>query len=261
MCLGPGTEIQGTGSLLCRKIGPPICSPIGCDFFANSGVRVVCMRWCTMVPLTLYRMSAKFLVPTMVCMWHRMRPIWDIGLQLVRIPCGLCPLLNTKGMLVRRARPRARRASFSARMPSPTLSTNALLSDMSTLAKSILPLLRHFSMSLLLACICTSPLPFLGHWSRGFLLWAAASIHSLGLTSLEWSGPLLHATPRPPWPCMQQRCSTLGNDVSTKACGERGLTEAPYGQIYEFPLHGGRTARHARAEGLYRTIPKLHSSA
>ena len=31
--LGPGTEIQGTGSLFCRKIGPPICW----DFFADFG--------------------------------------------------------------------------------------------------------------------------------------------------------------------------------------------------------------------------------
>ena len=33
VCLGPGTEIQGTGSLFCRKIGPPICW----DFFADLG--------------------------------------------------------------------------------------------------------------------------------------------------------------------------------------------------------------------------------
>ena len=33
MCLGPGTEIQGTGSLFFRKIGPPICW----DFFADLG--------------------------------------------------------------------------------------------------------------------------------------------------------------------------------------------------------------------------------
>ena len=37
MCLGPGTEIQGTGSLFCQKISPPICSPICWDFFADLG--------------------------------------------------------------------------------------------------------------------------------------------------------------------------------------------------------------------------------
>ena len=37
VCLGPGTEIQGTGSLFWRKIGPPICLPICWDFFADLG--------------------------------------------------------------------------------------------------------------------------------------------------------------------------------------------------------------------------------
>ena len=41
VCLGPGTEIQGTGSLFWQKIGPPICSlicsPIGWDFFTDLG--------------------------------------------------------------------------------------------------------------------------------------------------------------------------------------------------------------------------------
>ena len=37
MCLGPGTEIQGTGNLFCRNISPPICSPIIWDFFADLG--------------------------------------------------------------------------------------------------------------------------------------------------------------------------------------------------------------------------------
>ena len=33
--MAPGTEIQGTGSLFCRKIGPLICSLICWDFFAD----------------------------------------------------------------------------------------------------------------------------------------------------------------------------------------------------------------------------------
>ena len=37
MCLGPGTEIQGTGNLFCRKIGLPICSPICWEFLADWG--------------------------------------------------------------------------------------------------------------------------------------------------------------------------------------------------------------------------------
>ena len=37
MCSGPGTEIQGTGSLFCRKIGAPICLPICWDFFTDLG--------------------------------------------------------------------------------------------------------------------------------------------------------------------------------------------------------------------------------
>ena len=37
MCLGPGTEIQVTGNLFWRKIGPLICWPIFCDFFADFG--------------------------------------------------------------------------------------------------------------------------------------------------------------------------------------------------------------------------------
>ena len=37
MCLGPGTEIQGTWSLFCQKIGAPICLPICWDFFADFG--------------------------------------------------------------------------------------------------------------------------------------------------------------------------------------------------------------------------------
>ena len=37
MCLGPGTEIQVTGNLYWRKIGPPICLPICWDFFADLG--------------------------------------------------------------------------------------------------------------------------------------------------------------------------------------------------------------------------------
>ena len=37
VCQGSGTEIQGTGSLFCRKIGPPICSPICWGIFADLG--------------------------------------------------------------------------------------------------------------------------------------------------------------------------------------------------------------------------------
>ena len=45
MCLGPGTEIQGTGSLFWRKIGPPICSPICWDFFADLGAGLALLRF------------------------------------------------------------------------------------------------------------------------------------------------------------------------------------------------------------------------
>ena len=37
VCLGPGTEIQGAGKLFWRKIGPPICSRICWDVFADFG--------------------------------------------------------------------------------------------------------------------------------------------------------------------------------------------------------------------------------
>ena len=37
VCLGPGTEIQGTGNLFWRKIGQPISSPFCWDFFADLG--------------------------------------------------------------------------------------------------------------------------------------------------------------------------------------------------------------------------------
>ena len=37
MCLGPGTEIQVTGNLFWRKIGPPICSADLLGFLCRFG--------------------------------------------------------------------------------------------------------------------------------------------------------------------------------------------------------------------------------
>ena len=48
-----GTEIQGTGNLFWRKIGPPICLPICWDFFGDLGAGL-CIPVCVSRPLNCF---------------------------------------------------------------------------------------------------------------------------------------------------------------------------------------------------------------
>ena len=52
-------------------------------------------------------------------------------------------------------------------------------------------------------------------------VWAAATINTVGMRSLEWRRPLLHAPPRPPRPCLPSQRVYIALALHSLSCAVR----------------------------------------